>query len=204
MRKLTRLICFTCLWLGVVPVYPQPPDRAHKLASQASSQHPAKCPNTGLTLQQCHDKFPDGCSAANTPNYDAYLDFLKDQDPGANLAPTKDLTATDFPNLESQLNKIKLTRSNHAKFANKLANLGEGNLYTVIAYLYFAEDTGHGHPPNSETSNCKLMDPNSFDYPLGLGFDANLADKARTTHPQPGEATFSQLEKNSVVAEMTP
>ena len=61
------------------------------------------CPKTGMTLQQCHDKFPDGCSASAHPSYDAYLDFLKDQDPGPTLPSTKDLTASDFPKLEYQL-----------------------------------------------------------------------------------------------------
>ena len=205
MLRLTGLICLTCVVL-VVPPYLSSQDRAHDLASKAASQHPAKCPGSGMTLQQCHDKFPDGCSAAAHPNYDAYLDFLKDQDPGPTLASTKDLTATDFPGLESKLPKT-LKVSNHAKLANRLAPLGEGNIYTVIAYLYFAEDTGKGTatlPPNSETSNCKLTAPNTFDYHLGLGFDPALAASARSTHPKQGDAAFTKLEKQSVVAEMTP
>ena len=205
MLRLTGLICLTCVVL-VVPPYLSSQDRAHDLASQAASQHPASCPGSGMTLQQCHDKFPDGCSASAKPNYDAYLDFLKDQDPGPTLASTKDLTAADFPKLESKLPKT-LKVSNHAKLANRLAPLGEGNIYTVIAYLYFAEDTGKGTatlPPNSETSNCKLTAPNTFDYHLGLGFDPALAASARSTHPKPGDAAFTALEKHSVVAEMTP
>src|SRR3974390_620872 len=78
-------------------------DRAHQLASQAGSQHPASCPKSGMTLQKCHNSFPAGCSAASHPGYDAYLDFLKDQDPGSALTPTKDLAAADFTRLEAQL-----------------------------------------------------------------------------------------------------
>ena len=205
MLRLTGLICLTCVVL-VVPPYLSSQDRAHDLASQAASQRPASCPKSGMTLQQCHDKFPDGCSASAKPNYDAYLDFLKDQDPGPTLASTKDLTAADFPKLESKLPKT-LKVSNHAKLANRLAPLGEGNIYTVIAYLYFAEDTSKGTatvPSNSETSNCKLTAPNTFDYHLGLGFDPALAASARSTHPKQGDAAFTKLEKQSVVAEMTP
>ena len=205
MRKLNKFICLTCVVVCTSPYLPGQ-DRAHDLASKAASQHPASCPKTGMTLQQCHDKFPDGCSAAARPRYDAYLDFLKDQDPGPTLPSTKDLTATDFPKLESQLPRT-LRSTNHATLANRFANLGEGNIYTVIAYLYFAEDTSKGtaaHPANSETSNCKLTDPNTFDYHLGLGFDSALAANARSTHPKPGDAGFSTLEKQSVVAEMTP
>ena len=205
MHRLNKLICLTCV-LVCIPHYLASQDRAHDLAGKAASQHPASCPNTGMTLQECHDKFPDGCSASAHASYDAYLDFLKDQDPGPTLPSTKDLAASDFPKLESQLPSA-LRSTNHAKFAKQFANLGEGNIHTVVGYLYFVEDTSKGTstvPPNSETCNCKLMAPNTFDYHLGLGFDSALAANARSTHPKPGDAAFSKLEKESVVAEMTP
>jgi hypothetical protein len=205
MRRLNTFICIACV-VVCIPPYLLSQDRAHDLASKAATQHPASCPKTGMTLQQCHDKFPDGCSASAHPSYDAYLDFLKDQDPGPTLPSTKYLTAPDFPKLESQL-PTTLRATNHATLAGQFANFGEGNIHTVIAYLYFAEDTGKGTPtvpPNSETCNCKLTAPNTFDYHIGLGFDSALAAKARSTHPKPGDAAFSTLEKQSVVAEMTP
>src|SRR6266849_5970370 len=144
MLRLTRLLFVTCAVFGISP-YLLSFDRAHDLASQAASQHPASCPKTGtMTLKKCHDKFPDGCSnAKSTPTYDAYLDFLKDQDPGATAASTKDLVDSDFPALESKLT-TPLTDKNHADSASTFANLGEGNIHTVIAYLYFAEDTSKG------------------------------------------------------------
>src|SRR5260370_28642727 len=104
MLRLTGLICLTCVAL-VVPPYLSSQDRAHDLASQAASQHPASCPGSGMTLQECHNKFPDGCSASAKPNYDAYLDFLKDQDPGPTLASTQDLPAAYVTKLESKLPK---------------------------------------------------------------------------------------------------
>ncbi|HKW63271.1 MAG TPA: hypothetical protein VJN89_12050 [Candidatus Acidoferrum sp.] len=196
-------------------------DRAHELASRAGQQSAASCPKpNNLTLQQCHDQFPDGCSAATHPNYDAYLDFLKDQDPDPGLASTKNLAAADFKSLEAKLPQLSsksgkgkakksqpLNASNHATFANQLAGLGEGNIYTVIAYLYFAQDTSKaspGHTSTGETCNCRLADPADFDYHIGLGFDAKLAAQARSQHPKEGSALFSQLQKGSVVAEMTP
>jgi hypothetical protein len=188
-----------------IPLYLFSADRAHDLASKAASQHPATCPGTGMTLQVCHEKYPDGCSASARPNYDAYLDFLKDQDPGANLAPTEDLAATDFQQKESALPK-RLGKINHAAFANQFATLGEGNIYSVVAYLYFVGDTSKSdscHPSFSETSNCRLIGADTFDYHLGLGFDSALAAKSRA-HPTPCDATSRELEKNSVVAEMTP
>lgn len=205
MLRLTGLICLICVVLAVPP-YLLSQDRAHDLASKAASQHPVSCPKSGMTLQACHDKFPDGCSASAKPNYDAYLDFLKDQDPGPTLASTKDLAAADFPRLESQIPKT-LRSTNHAKLASRFATLGEGNIHTVIAYLYFAEDTSTSTATVksfSETSNCRLTAPNTFDYHLGLGFDPALAASAKSTHPKQGDAAFTKLEKQSVVAEMTP
>jgi hypothetical protein len=180
-------------------------DRAHQLEGQATSQHPASCPASGMTLQECHAKFPDGCSASKRPTYDAYLDFLKDQDPGSSAASTKDLGQNDFPALEANLSKLPetLTDKNHAQLANTFATFGEGNIHTVVAYLYFAEDTGAGTTPNSETCNCKLMTAGTFDYHLGIGFDPSLASIAKS-HPKESDPSFTKLEKNSVVAEMTP
>jgi hypothetical protein len=205
MYKWIRPICLTCFLLGIAANLLSQ-DRAHDLARNAGSQHPAGCPKSGMTLQLCHDSFSDGCSDSPNPKYDAYLNFLKDQDPGASAPSTKGLSAADFRTLESQLPK-KLAAANHAKFASEFAALGEGNIYTVTAYLYFVEDTGKGsatQPANSETSNCRLTAPDTFDYHLGIGFDAALAAKAKSTHPTQGDASFIPLEKDSVVAEMTP
>ena len=205
MLRLSRLLCVTCAVLGISP-YLLSFDRAHDLASKAADQHPVKCPATGMTLKKCHAQFPDGCSSAKTPNYDAYLDFLKDQDPGAAMASTKDLVESDFPALESKLPGT-LTDKNHADSASDFAGLGEGNIHTVIAYLYFAEDTSKSTPTIpaiAETCNCRLKAAADFDYHLGLGFDAALATQARTSHPKQGSVLFTKLEKQSVVAEMTP
>lgn len=218
MKKFLASFSFTLFLLGI-PSSMFAQDRAHQLASQAPNQHAKTCPKpNNLTLTQCHNQFPDGCSAAAKPKYDAYLDFLKGQDPDPSLAPTKVLTADDFKLIESQLptgskakGKVKakkgLTSSNHATFANQFAGLGEGNIYSVIAYLYFVEDTGKGTSCQggvAETTNCKITAPDSADYHIGLGFNSTLADTVRTTHPQPCTPEFSALEKASVVAEMTP
>lgn len=178
-------------------------DRAHDLASQAKSQAPAKCPTPdNLTLKQCHDKFADGCSQAKKPGYDAYLDFLKDQDPDPSLASTRTLGKADFPALEKKLPKT-LKSTNHSTFASTFADDGEGNIHTVVAFLYFAEDTGAGTQPDSETSNCRLTAAGTFDYHLGIGFDSALAATAKT-HPADGSADMMKLQKASIVAEMTP
>jgi hypothetical protein len=210
MLRLTRLLFVACAVLGISPNLLSF-DRAHDLASQAASQKPVSCPKTGtMTLKKCRAKFPDGCSTAKTkPNYDAYLDFLKDQDPGTTAASTKDLVDSDFPALESKLTTLTtpLTDKNHSASASTFAGLGEGNIHTVIAYLYFAVDTSKGtakNPSFAETCNCRIKAASAFDYHLGLGFDSALAKQAGTAHPKQGTALFTTLEKQSVVAEMTP
>jgi len=203
---MTKSIPMFSILFAVVSLLPvQAQDRAHELAGKAAVQHAKTCPSGGMTLDKCHANFPDGCSASKKPTYDAYLDFLKDQDPGSNAASTKELAAADFPRLETQLPK-GLSSANHGKLASKFVALGEGNIHTVIAYLYFAEDTSKGtstKPANSETCNCKLTAPGTFDYHLGIGFDPKLAASA-SKHPAQGSPEFAALEKASVVAEMTP
>ena len=203
MSKFTRLLVLSCLALGI-PVCLLA-DRAHDLASQAASQRPAGCNPATLDTKKCHDQFPTGCTNATHASYDAYLNFLKNQTPAATEPSTKLLAGSDFHTLEGQIPaSLKAKNARHSRSAAALANLGEGNIYTVIGFLYFVEDTGAGNPPNMETCNCKLPIAGSFDYHLGLGFDPALAKTIRQTHAQPDHNNPTQMEKTSVVAEMTP
>jgi hypothetical protein len=182
-------------------------DRAHELAKQAAQQKGvAGCDPGSLTTQTCHQQFPTGCTDAKAVTYDPYLNFLKDQTPGAALASTAVLGQTDFQSLEGKI-PSGMTRKNHAHFASQLAPLGEGNIVTVFAYLFFVEDTGkgaNGKPSIGETCNCKLQLPDSYDFHIGLGFDKTLAAqiRKRKTPSIPGQP--SAMDKASVVAEMTP
>jgi hypothetical protein len=134
------------------------------------------------------------------------LNFLKNQVPGAALPFTATLGDADFKSLESKIPK-GLGGSNHAKSARALANLGEGNIVEVIAYLYFVEDTGKGsggRPSIGETTNCKLQLAGSYDYHIGFGFDPALAQQILQNKPQPVQGNPGPIDKTSVVAEMTP
>jgi hypothetical protein len=116
------------------------------------------------------------------------------------------LTGSDFAALEGKL-PATLSSQNHATFSQRLADNNEGNIVTVIGYLYFAVDTGKssgGTAPIAETSNCRVTAADSFDYHLGLGFDAVLAKKLQTTKPRSSVSSPKEMEKTSVVAEMTP
>jgi hypothetical protein len=129
------------------------------------------------------------------------LNFLKDQVPGPALASTALLNGNDFQSLEGKI------PSNHAKSAPALASLGEGNIVTVIAYLYFVEDAGKGakgKPSIGETANCKLQLSDSYDYHIGLGFDPALAQQILKNKPKPIFGKPGPIDKTSVAAEMTP
>lgn len=181
-------------------------DRAHDLAKVAGQQKAVTGCNPGsLTVQSCHQQFPTGCTESNH-RYDAYLNFLKNQTPGASLASTAVLGLTEFQSLEGKV-PSGLSSGNHARFAPTFANLGEGNIVTVVAYLYFVEDTGKGSgtkPAIGETTNCKLQLADSYDFHIGLGFDKTLAQQILKNKPQPVIGQPGQMDKTSVVAEMTP
>ena len=180
-------------------------DRAHQLASQAASQMAVQCGNVP-TLAACHPGFPTGCTHALQPRYDPYLNFLKNQEPAQDLPPDRVLRLEDLVTLENAI-PPGLGRTNHAQFADALANLnglGEGNIYAVIAYLYFVEDTAVTSHLRGETTNCQLRQARAFDFHLGIGFDATLARQIRQ-NPSPHDPQNPGLpEQTSVVAEMTP
>lgn len=181
-------------------------DRAHELASQASSQATADCQNV-TSLADCHPGKPTGCSNAAHPRYDAYLNFLKNQQPGRDTAPTRVLDINDLISLEDNI-PAGISVSNHAQFADQLADrgngLGEGNIYAVVGYLYFVENTAITSHHRGETCNCQLRGNSTFDYHLGIGFDATLAQEIRTTRPAHDPKNPGLPEQSSMVAEMTP
>ena len=204
MKNSTKVISLTCLLLGISACLYA--DRAHDLAKEAAKQKAVTgCNPASLNTETCHTQFPTGCTDS-AHKYDAYLNFLKDQVPGPVLAPTAVLNGNDFQSLEGKIPK-GLGGSNHAKSAPVLAGLGEGNIVTVIAYLYFVEDTSKGassKPSIGETANCKLQLPDSYDYHIGMGFDPALAQHILKTKLKPVIGKPGPIDKTSVVAEMTP
>lgn len=152
----------------------------------------AKCEDVA-DFRECHTEYPNGCSPS--AGYDAYLNLLKNQDtpPPPPSNAVRFLTSLqDFQALEAAT-PADLSRSNHSQFKDQLAKLGEGQVYGVIGYLYYAKQSG------KESSNCELADPEAVDYHIGIGFDPNLAPKGKLTG-----AELKNLEQNSVIVEMTP
>ena len=183
-------------------------DRAQDLASQAASQQAVNC-DSGLTSDTCHAQNPTGCTNAKRLEYDPYLNFLKNQTLAADVVPDGPLNDGDFQSLEEQT-PSDIGRNNHADFANDLANLHEGNIFAMVGYLYFAEDTGRttrergGPDAKGETCNCQLKTGDSFDFHLGIGFDALFARRLRNSRIQPDTRHPGTMEQTSIVAEMTP
>jgi len=195
------------------------PPRAAKPANVPASEDTVvaeKCDEI-VDFQDCHSRFPTGCSPA--AGYDAYLNLLKNEvDPPAPLSsPVKFLAQADYTGLDADI-PSGLTRSNHGDFQDQLKQMGEGQTFGVIGFLYYFQPTG------AESSNCELTGPSddaeksNVDYHIGIGFDSTVAqglrtDETPTASPAaskrpPGKTTkgsgASVLQQTSVIVEMTP
>jgi len=170
-----------------------------------------------VDFQDCHSRFPTGCSPA--AGYDAYLNSLKNEvDPPAPLStPVKFLAQADYAGLDAEI-PSGLSRSNHVDFQDQLKQMGEGQTFGVIGFLYYFQPTG------AESSNCELTGPSddpeksNVDYHIGIGFDSTVAQGLRTdasaastlasSKRSSGKSTkgsgASVLQQTSVIVEMTP
>lgn len=175
------------------------PGSASGLAEPANANEvtAVRCDDV-VDFQDCHSRFPTGCSKAG--GYDPYLNLLKNQ-----LIPPSDATGEVpfFLNLKDvkaldQKMPAALGRSNHGDFKDQLIQLGEGQLRGVIGYLYYAQKTG------AESSNCQLDSTDSegsnVDFHIGVGFDPDIAESLREGKAVPGKT----ITQSSMIVEMTP
>lgn len=172
-------------------------DRAHRLAKRALKVKPETCEEV-QSWQDCHRNHRAGCSNAAHPNYDAYLNYLKNQLAPSSLEPEKILTETDIAKLEGDLPDT-LGKGNHAEHADEMAELDEGNIQAVIGYFYYIQRGAR------ETVNCMLADPantepKNIDFHIGIGFDSTLAEKVRQHKP----VNTHTLKQKSIIVETTP
>lgn len=195
-----RLLLWLSLAILALTATPAVADRAHDLAQKAQEIQPARCMSMNAS-KTCHGKYPAGCSRGSTPSYDAYLDFLKNQLPEPELS-TQDvplLGVQEFEELEGKMPRA-LGRRNHADQAPALAEMGEGNIYAVIGYLYYAKVSPGERSKEGETSNCQLTGEKNSDYHIGIGFDPDLAQLLR----QGMGVSRRVLLQTSIIVEMTP
>lgn len=143
-------------------------------------------------FKACHSEYPSGCSPSG--GYDGYLNLLKNRDtpPGSSDVVRYLTSLQDYAALDAKT-PADLTAKNHSQFKDQLAAAGEGQIFGVAGYLYYAKQSG------KESSNCELGEPDAVDFHIGIGFDPQLAP----SKPVKG-ATEKKLEQNSVMVEMTP
>ncbi len=177
-----------------------PPQEGKVQETEATTQLAAVPCDEVLDFQDCHSRYPTGCSKSG--GYDAYLNLLKNQliPPPATLAGVNFLTSEDFKHLDKST-PASLGRSNHLQLKDDLAKLGEGSMSGVIGYLYYAKKTG------PESSNCQLdstdKEGTNVDYHIGIGFDPSLAQSLRT-HQHLSRDALKAVTQTSVIVEMTP
>ncbi|SRR6266542_2936318 len=178
-------------------------DRAHTIAANASKAETHTCEDVSDS-ESCHNSYAEGCTTSTQPNtYDAYLSYLKNLTPTPASAEQKVVTTlasiADFQNLDRETIKLKLGKQKQASFATQLADIGQGNFYAVVGYIYYAI------PGGIETCNCKLRNPTDRDFHIGIGFDPDMASSIRSGETTSrGTKADKMVEQSSVIVEMTP
>src|SRR5438045_1976620 len=159
-------------------------DRASDLAAQASSAQRRTCGSIS-GLSDCHPAYPTGCSHSANPQYDAYLNMLKNQAPAPSTGISRHITQTAIQSLDANT-PSGITSHNHATYAATLSGPGirEGNIVGVVGYLYFVQKTG------AESTNCGLSGADQTDFHIGIGFNRTIAQGLQDGH------TLTDIEKN--------
>lgn len=181
-------------------------DRAHYLATKAAKAQTHTCEDVSDTAS-CHDSYAEGCTTATKPGtYDAYLSYLKNLTPSPRSTEAHVVTTftslNDFQALDKKSIDLQLGKQRQKQFAKDLADIGQGNFYAVVGYLYYAI------PGGIETCNCKLRNPDDRDFHIGIGFDSGTAAKiADGTISKVNSGVGQQptaFEQSAIIVEMTP
>lgn len=187
------------------------PSTAGKFSTQIQSLQAETCEADISTADDCHGNHKTGCSNSSNPRYDAYLNYLKNglPDPASTASAAVNggnpVGADFFTTLEGQIPDT-LTSTNHAQHGEELAQMGEGQIVTVIGTLYYAMASG------KETCNCELSgDDSVVDFHIGVGFNpfplgADVLNQLRNggAIQHLGHSDQQALQQPSIVVEMTP
>jgi len=146
----------------------------------------------------CHPAYPTGCSNSENPQYEAYLNFLKNQMPTPTAGISRYITRTTIQSLDAST-PPGITSRNHISFAAPLSGPGisEGNIVGLVGYLYFVQRTG------AESTNCGLSRADETDFHVGIGFNRTIALGLRDGHT-PSDVERRRLQQTSMVVEVTP
>jgi hypothetical protein len=188
------------------------PTTSAKAEKQVESLQGETCEDTLQTVDDCHANHKTGCTHSENPRYDAYLNYLKNGLPDASSSASPDVNGGNplgsdfFASLEGGIPDT-LTSTNHAQHSVELAQMGEGQIVSILGTLYY---TVHG---GSETCNCQLSGDESLidfhigvgfaDFPLGVDLLSRLrsgSEYSRILSPQDQHL----LDQPAVVVEMTP
>lgn len=180
---------------AVIPV--AAPDHDAETANGGGAAVVETCEADIDSVEVCHSDYPTGCSKSTRPAYDPYLNLLKNQLIRPSTPAVLPLDQQGFANLNSKT-PPGLNSRNQAQFSQQLAQLHEGQVASLIGYLYYARLGGKG-----ETVNCQLNDPDEIDYHIEIGFDPSLASKILNRQKLSTDE-HAALEPTSVIVEMTP
>ena len=167
-------------------------DRAHEIAKTASLFIRANAKNAEY-LKSYAAKY---ASAFEIPQ-DLYLNFLKNQSTLPDFDPEKFLTEKDFEVLNAS-SPAGITAWNHADFSGLLSGLGEGNIYGLIGYVYYASPSEDRADGGSGSDYDDEHGARNF-FTIWLGFDEALAKQLREGQVPPK----AELAAKSVTVEMT-
>jgi len=172
-------------------------DRAGDLAAQASSAQRRTCGSIS-GLSDCHPAYPTGCSHSANPQYDAYLNLLKNQTPPPSTAISRYITQSAIQPVDAST-PSGITSHNPATYAATLSGPGirEGNIVGLVGYLYFVQKTG------AESTNCGLAGADETDFHIGIGFNRTIAQGLQDGHT-PTDIEKKRLAQTSIVVEVTP
>jgi hypothetical protein len=154
-----------------------------------------KCADEIEGYEACHANYPTGCSAAG--KYDAYLNLLKNQIIDPSTSPEGILTQGDLNSKEAQI-PHNAKGAHHADFKDDLGKLGEGHVFSVVGYLYYAKKG------SAESVNCQLTDVEDIDFHIGIGFDSNVAAGLEKPQKKLTAAERKEVAQDSFIVEMTP
>jgi len=181
------------------------------------------------SVKDCHTHYSTGCTKSVHPQYDGFLNFVKNGLPSPNSSPeSPPLTHALVDTIERQMQQLGLNSTNHEVLKTQLEHLGEGHIRSIQGYLYYAflsngRDSQH---LSGETCNCQLTKDDAVDYHIGIGFgpfptnsatsqllaqlrqggDFRDLEQALKSLPNnnPKKALLKRLGQQSMVVEITP
>ncbi len=178
-------------------------DRAHRLMTKASQASVEVC-EAVTDSDSCHRSYAAGCSHSENSTADPYLNFLKNLLPSPKSSQQASVgilsSLTDFQNFDEQSITLGIGKQKQKAFGEQLADIGEGNIFTLVGFIYYAI------PGGVEVCNCQLANPDDKDFHIGLGFDSDTAKGILNGSivPHHGKSIDKSLQQASVIVEMTP